>query len=99
MKKHSLEKANAALHYTKGTKLEALTQKVSKNSTTKIKGVNIRRIKDKIYYRANIQLAKKRYEKLFIDIKDAISWRKMMEEELFEPLLEGKDKERVIMCM
>lgn len=35
-----LIEANKALHYINGTKLEALTQRISKNNTSGTKGVN-----------------------------------------------------------
>lgn len=90
-KGNELDKANKSLHYTLGTKLEALTQKVSKNNkSTKIKGISYiyhKPLKRKVY-KASIQLAKKRYYKTFYSLEDAIQWRKEKEEELYKPLLE-----------
>ena len=45
-----LKKANEALHYTEGTKLEALKQRISKNNTSGAKGIAIKNIKEKTYY-------------------------------------------------
>lgn len=84
-----LEKANKSLHYVKGTKLESLTQSISKNNKTGIKGICIRRVENKIYYRASIQLAKIREEKSFNNLQDAINWRKEKEYELYKPLLDN----------
>lgn len=96
-KGNELNKANSCLHYIKGTKLEALTQKVSKNNkTTGIKGISYSYHKPlkKFVYKTSIQLSKKRYYKYFYTLKKAIKWRKYMEEKLYEPILELEgDKE------
>ena len=95
-KGNELDKANKSLHYTLGTKLEALTQRVSKNNkTTKIKGISYcyHKPSKRNVYKASIQLAKKRYYKIFYSLEDAIQWRKEKEEEFFKPLLEGENKE------
>ena len=90
-KGNELDKANSSLHYISGTKLEALTQTVSKNNkSTKIKGISYcyhKPLKRKVY-KASIQLAKKRYYKMFYQLEDAIQWRKEKEKELYKPLLE-----------
>lgn len=90
-----LDKANKALHYVCGTKLEALTQKVSKNNkSTGIKGVcyKYHKVLGKYVYQVSIQLARKRYYKLFYSLKEAIEWRNQKEEELYKPLLEKEIK-------
>ena len=84
-----LTEANKHLHYINGTKLEALTQKLSKNNSSGIKGVAIRKIGNKIYYKASIQLARKRIEKRFDSLEEAKKWREEKEEELFKPLLQN----------
>lgn len=84
-----LTKANKALHYINGTKLEALNQRLSKNNTSGIKGVRKKIVKGKIYWEANIQLSKKRLSKSFCNIEEAKKWRKQKEEELYIPLLRG----------
>lgn len=94
-KPNPLEKANKKLHYIKGTKLEALTQKVSKNNkSTKIKGITYKYDKNykKYVYQVSIQLARKRYYKTLFTLEDAINWRKYMEEQLYKSILEGVDK-------
>lgn len=82
-----LTNANKALHYINGTKLEALTQKISKNNTSGFKGVRVKKVKEIFYWEANIQLSKKRYSKTFKTKEEAIKWRKEREEELYYPLL------------
>lgn len=95
-KGNELDKANSCLHYIKGTKLEALTQNVSKNNkTTGIKGVSYSYHKPskRFVYKTSIQLSRKRYYKMFNTLEEAIQWRKYMEEKLYEPILElGVDK-------
>lgn len=93
-KGNELEKANKSLHYAFGTKIEALTQRVSKNNkSTKIKGISCyyHKLLKKKVYKASIQLAKKRYYKSFYSLEEAVKWRKEKEKELYKPLLERKD--------
>lgn len=83
-----LTKANKALHYINGTKLEALTQKIAKNNTSGVKGVRKHKIKGKWYWEANIQLSKKRISKVFSSKEEAIKWRYLMEDKIYKPLLD-----------
>lgn len=90
-KGNELDNANKSLHYINGTKLEALTQKVSKNnSSTGIKGISYCYSKNhkRYVYKVSIQLAKKRYYKTLYSLEDAIKWRMEKEEKLYKPILD-----------
>ena len=77
-----------------GTKLSILTQKISKNTTSGVKGVSWDKRTRK--WHAYLMLKEKRvYSRLFAHKQDAIDARKAAEEKYFKPILEkyGKDVE------
>ena len=88
-KKNELEKREQRKKeiYVDGTSIPSLTQKISKNNKTGVKGVSWN--KQKMKWVAQICFkGKVHYLGRFDDINDAIEARKMAEERLFKPMLE-----------
>ena len=88
-KKNELEKREQRKKeiYVDGTSIPSLTQKISKNNKTGVKGV--RWDKQRLKWAASIYFKGKCYQLgRFDDINDAIEARKMAEERLFKPMLE-----------
>lgn len=76
--------------YVDGTSIPSLTQKISKNNKTGIKGV--RWDKDRLKWAASIYFKGKCYQLgRFDDINDAIKARREKEDELFGPYRNGRE--------